>query len=447
MILRRSASVQITDDDSLDSESTPKDKGKGVDPRERGEPVLQLGAHAPFLGKFNAPTEEEIAEQQAAFEFWQPKPALTPLPNIPKTSTSSNTVPSIHPNDITLTELLKNLKLIQDRFDKLESQGQNKFQKHSEPKHATFTPEVLSEDERRSIERKAQGNFARNDTNTSLNFPNWNRRDRRHVSRPNEVVPPSSNVGRIFNRVSGRNHDYDSDDDPSSDGSDSGGGSSSRPSRRKRRKRSSKLKAVSPTVFTGEPKIDLFNRWMREGLHYLDDTRVEQRKEIRALARYTEGKAQAYYQNVIADDESNWTLENYFKAIYDACFPSNFREKQRRKLERFYQSELSVKEYAAQMYDMINTIGGLDARQGVVHLFRGLNPELAIACRRMGLNPEDASWDEVVAEAENEEIVLSSIRKDNPRGDKRSKDSLTQSKSSSSHGSGSPNKPGSNSNQ
>ncbi|KAF4564444.1 hypothetical protein EYR36_002378, partial [Pleurotus pulmonarius] len=51
----------------------------------------------------------------------------------------------------------------------------------------------------------------------------------------------------------------------------------------------------------------------------------------------------------------------------------------------------------------------------------------------MGLNPEDASWDEVVAEAENEEIVLSSIRKDTSRNDKRSKD--TSSKPSSTHSS------------
>ncbi|KAJ8693232.1 hypothetical protein PTI98_010471 [Pleurotus ostreatus] len=264
-ILRRRASVHVTDDDSMDTESTPRDKGKSVDPRERGEPILRLGGLDPVVNAFDAPTEE--------------------------------------------------------------------------------------------------------------------------------------------------------------------------------------LKAVAPTVFTGEPKIDLFNRWMREGLHYLDDARVERRKEIRALARYTEGKAQAYYQNVIADDESNWTLEEYFKAIYDACFPSNFREKQRRKLERFYQGELLVKEYAAQMYDMINTIGGLDTRQRVVHLFRGLNPELAIACRRMGLNPEDASWDEVVAEAENEEIVLSSIRKDKVRVDKHGKDVSTPSKASSLHSSNGTSRPGSNSAQ
>ncbi|KAJ8702269.1 hypothetical protein PTI98_001004 [Pleurotus ostreatus] len=218
-ILRRGASVQITDDDSLDSESTPKDKGKGVDPREHGEPVLQLGPPASSLGKFDTPTEEEIAEQQAAFEFWQPRPAHSPTPNIPKASTSSNAVPSIHPNDLTLTELLKNLKLIQDRFDRLESQVQGKPLKPSEAKRATFTPEVLSKDEQRYIERKAHGDFTRGNTTVNSNPPSWNRRERRHVSRPNEVVPPSSNVGRVFNRVA-RDRNYESDGDPSSEGSD-----------------------------------------------------------------------------------------------------------------------------------------------------------------------------------------------------------------------------------
>ncbi|KDQ32396.1 hypothetical protein PLEOSDRAFT_1111144 [Pleurotus ostreatus PC15] len=446
-ILRRRASVHVTDDDSMDTESTPRDKGKSVDPRERGEPILRMGGLDPVVNVFDAPTEEDVAEQRAALEFWQSKPNLSSSPKADKASTSHNVVLSAHPNDMTLTELLKNLKLIQDRFDRLESQVQNKPQRPSEIKHTAFTPEVLSEDERRYIKRKVHGDFSRNNSGTDSRTPSWNRRERRHVSRPNKVVPPSSNVGRVFSRVA-RNRDYDSEGDPSSDGSDpEDGGGGLWSSRHKSKKPSSKLKAVAPTVFTGEPKIDLFNRWMREGLHYLDDARVERRKEIRALARYTEGKAQAYYQNVIADDKSNWMLEEYFKAIYDVCFPSNFREKQRRKLERFYQGELLVKEYAAQMYDMINTIGGLDARQRVVHLFRGLNPELAIACRRMGLNPEDASWDEVVAEAENEEIVLSSIRKDKVRVDKHGKDMSTPSKASSLHNSNGTSRPGSNSAQ
>ncbi|KAG9221453.1 hypothetical protein CCMSSC00406_0010144 [Pleurotus cornucopiae] len=331
-ILRRGASVFITDDESMDTESTPKDKGKGVDPRERGEPILRLGGATPVVDKFNAPTEEEIAEQRAALEFWRSKPALSSSPKLPKASISSKDVPSSHPNDMSLTELLENLKLIQNRFDKLESQMKNKPQEASEPKHATFTPEVLSEDERKYIERRASGDFTRKNTginpNVHSNSPNWSRRDRRHVSRPNEVVPPSSNVGRIFNRIGNRDHGYNSDDDPSSDGSDPGKGGGSRSSRRKKKEPSSKLKAVAPTVFTGEP-----------------------------------------------------------------------------------------------------------------------NPELAIACRRMGLNPEEASWDEVVAEAENKEIVLSSIRKDKARVDKHTKDASTLSKASSSHSSNSASRPGGSSNQ
>ncbi|KAF9495081.1 hypothetical protein BDN71DRAFT_1431210 [Pleurotus eryngii] len=126
MILRCSTSVQVTDDNSMDNESMPKDKGKGVDPREHGKPVLQLGKLAPFLNEFSAPTEEEVAEQWAAFEFWQPEPTLTSSLKIPKASASSKVVPNIHPNNITLAELIKSLKVIQDQFNELELQVQSK---------------------------------------------------------------------------------------------------------------------------------------------------------------------------------------------------------------------------------------------------------------------------------------------------------------------------------
>ncbi|KAF9490015.1 hypothetical protein BDN71DRAFT_1511648 [Pleurotus eryngii] len=62
----------------------------------------------------------------------------------------------------------------------------------------------------------------------------------------------------------------------------------------------------------------------------------------------------------------------------------------------------------------------------------------------MELNPEDTTWDEVIMEAENEEIVLLSIEKDNVQGDKCSKDMSTPSKSFSLH-SLNASKPGSNS--
>ncbi|KAF9496275.1 hypothetical protein BDN71DRAFT_1389839 [Pleurotus eryngii] len=67
---------------------------------------------------------------------------------------------------------------------------------------------------------------------------------------------------------------------------------------------------------------------MCESINFLKDARVEPSKQIKMVAQYTEGKVHTYYLNVIVDHEEKWTLEEYFCDIFDACFPSNFRENQ-----------------------------------------------------------------------------------------------------------------------
>ncbi|KDQ32416.1 hypothetical protein PLEOSDRAFT_1100901 [Pleurotus ostreatus PC15] len=111
---------------------------------------------------------------------------------------------------------------------------------------------------------------------------------------------------------------------------------------------------------------------MRKSVNFLEDAQVEPSKQIRMVARYTEGKAHTYYLNVIVDHEEEWSLEAYFRDIFDACFPSNFRESQRRRLYRFRQDTLTVKEYIAELTEIVDLVGDISPREQVVKLFKGL---------------------------------------------------------------------------
>ncbi|KAF4568138.1 hypothetical protein EYR36_010147, partial [Pleurotus pulmonarius] len=127
------------------------------------------------------------------------------------------------------------------------------------------------------------------------------------------------------------------------------------------------------------------------------------------VARYTEGKAHTYYLNVIAAHEEKWTLEEYFRNIFDVCFPLNFRENQQKQLYRFRQDALTVKEYVTELTELIDLVGNISPQERVVKLFKGLGMDLQIAIRRRGLSPEVSSWEDVLEEALREESVQAAL--------------------------------------
>ncbi|KDQ22484.1 hypothetical protein PLEOSDRAFT_1087106 [Pleurotus ostreatus PC15] len=309
------------------------DKGKGVDPREYGEPIIEIGGPSNALQHLPVPKGElDVVAQQAELSFWD---MARKSPSAPHLTTELDAVPKSTP------------KATSADTKKLE------------------TPKVVpqaQEDHIRAITTKYKGNKRVREAPKSKRSKNRKRRN--HHSR----------------------------------------------SKDQSRKQTSKLKPVAPTVYKGEPIVATFNRWMRESVNFLEDAQVEPSKQIRMVARYTEGKAHTYYLNVIADHEEEWSLEDYFRDIFDACFPSNFCESQRRRLYRFRRDTLTVKEYVAELTEIVDLVGDISPRERVVKFFKGLNFELQIAVRRRGLSPEVSSWDEILDEALREESVQAALR-------------------------------------
>ncbi|KAJ8457109.1 hypothetical protein ONZ45_g18448 [Pleurotus djamor] len=420
------------------------DKGKKVDPRERGEPILKLGGGSSKPRDEGNPfgyTAEQLRQQERELNFWNswdPAAASSPrtsglptssargaeattsAPKAPVVGSSKSNNPfrvSSHPNDLNLHDIMSLVGgLIKENNEQLLQKFERQLSIHretSEPKkHVSFTPEVAPKEEPSSIRLPEDTSY--NSRTTSLGMAEGARSSTqryvpRKASRPDAIVSDDSHLGKLFQKV--RLRKVRNSVGPSSDyfdpGDGGGGGPPSRGTSNLRRGRLDvKAKVEKPKVWDGSPKLEVFNRWTREGLDYLDDLGTEPYAEVRTLARFTEGKAQDFYQSVVADDIDNWDLERYLREVFNACFPPDFRQKQRRRLETCYQNDMSVKEFAAHVRELANSIGSMDERQVIIHLWRGLNPALTDACGRARLNSEDASWDEVIAEAENEEVVL-----------------------------------------
>ena len=148
-----------------------------------------------------------------------------------------------------------------------------------------------------------------------------------------------------------------------------------------------------------------------EGEAYLRDGKVTRERQIQILAHYLDGKAYDFYmQKVASDDPNNWTLHKFFTELFNYCFPLDYRQQMRLKLESSYQqSNQTVSEYVFELQEMFSMVGTMPIEMKVIKLWHSLKAKIQRAMWRDGLHPDTSTWDEVVAKAEMIELADSVV--------------------------------------
>jgi hypothetical protein len=261
---------------------------------------------------------------------------------------------------------------------------------------------------------------------------------RRAGSKPAAQIVPDSSLGVALGNLAKLNKDP-GDSGPSDDSSDyessiysrSTRSYSSSRSRRKRRRnskrRSSKrrskrktrrdkradtsIKPIPPKDYDGAADARAYHRFVMEGEAYLRDGKVHRERQIRILAHYLDGKAYSFYmQKVASDDPNNWSLHQFFTELFNYCFPVDYRQQMRLKLESFYQKQnQTISEYIFELQELFSMVGAMPEEMKIIKLWYSLNTRTQRAMWRDGLHPDSSTWDEIVAKAEMVEIANSVI--------------------------------------
>ena len=104
-------------------------------------------------------------------------------------------------------------------------------------------------------------------------------------------------------------------------------------------------------------------------------------------------------------DPEAWELSEFFKRLFNACFPVDFRDKQRECLESFTQGKHSVQKYVASLKELFAIVGIHSKCEKVIELFKGFCPSIQKDLYKQHLTPEIAKWGKVVEEAEYLELA------------------------------------------
>ncbi|KAG6913321.1 hypothetical protein DXG01_007762, partial [Tephrocybe rancida] len=133
---------------------------------------------------------------------------------------------------------------------------------------------------------------------------------------------------------------------------------------------------------------------------YLKFSRVKKEHQMLVVSEFLEGKAWTFYARQVSRHPSEWTLEQFFRALFNECFPMNFRDRQRTKLREFTQGKLTVRSYIAELVELFTIVGSQSKRERIVKMFKGLSYVIRKGLIRIGLTPERSSWNGIIRKAE-----------------------------------------------
>src|SRR6201996_8061559 len=205
-----------------------------------------------------------------------------------------------------------------------------------------------------------------------------------------------------------------SDEESSSSSSDESGSSrrgartprlSSKRRRGHARQQKMLLKPIPPSRYNGEPNANAIQRFAREARTYVKMGRVPENDQVYFISYYLDGKALDFYNQVVIQDEENWDLKRFFIELFEFCFPVDYRNKQRKRLDRCYQGSKDVAAHVAEWAEIYNTIGLEDTQEKIVKLFNSFSYAIQTEIYSQRLDPEVATWDAVVKAAEQAEVL------------------------------------------
>ncbi|THG93557.1 hypothetical protein EW026_g7709 [Hermanssonia centrifuga] len=166
------------------------------------------------------------------------------------------------------------------------------------------------------------------------------------------------------------------------------------------------LKPQEPTSYDGRADVQDFHKFMRESIEYVTGYDLDEERYVSTLSSFMKGRAYRFFSmQVSTKDPGMWSLEKFFKELFDFCFPVDFRLKVRDSLRNRFQGRLTVQEYACELEELFMMAGVISDEEKVIKLWYGLHGYIQKELWRFELSPTLSPWNDVVAAATRFELA------------------------------------------
>ncbi|EPQ50089.1 hypothetical protein GLOTRDRAFT_97238 [Gloeophyllum trabeum ATCC 11539] len=108
------------------------------------------------------------------------------------------------------------------------------------------------------------------------------------------------------------------------------------------------------------------------------------------------GTASRFFMKHVANHQRDWTVERIFEALFDYCFPIDYKLKLRERLMASHQGSHNVRDFVRDIQSLASRFPDITERQIVQIFWEGVHQYIRLKWIDKGYSPEDTSFKKLV---------------------------------------------------
>ncbi|KAJ7808641.1 hypothetical protein B0H14DRAFT_3482147 [Mycena olivaceomarginata] len=105
------------------------------------------------------------------------------------------------------------------------------------------------------------------------------------------------------------------------------------------------IKIKAPFIWDGKPVMDTFDHWTYEVDTWIELTALSDKLAMKLIVNFMSGTASKFFMDHVATNLKQWTIKDVYKALFDYCFPTDFKLRLRKRLMSAYQGKKTVRDF------------------------------------------------------------------------------------------------------
>lgn len=179
------------------------------------------------------------------------------------------------------------------------------------------------------------------------------------------------------------------------------------------RKALSSMKIDNPPIYKGVPNLDEFDHWIFAVKVWVKRMGLSKKWAVRLLVNFVGDKASVFYMKYVALKPKKWNLRRIFNALFDYCFPPDYKLQLRQRLMRSYQGRSYFRDFARDIQTLAKRFPDVNKRQQVQIIWDGAAQYIRLEWMKACCSPERTSLKELIRRAIHFEAAELTKRKEN----------------------------------
>ena len=172
------------------------------------------------------------------------------------------------------------------------------------------------------------------------------------------------------------------------------------------------VKINTPFVWNGSPNIDLFDQWVYKVETWAYVYGLPERLVLRLIVQFLSDKPSKFFMKHVAPSLSKWSLQTLYDALFNYCFPIDFKARLRARFERTSQGRNNVQDFLRELEDLASHFPEVTDFQITQIFWRGLHQYIRLYLIEKGLNPERTALKKLVKYAVRREEAYETARRE-----------------------------------